>query len=204
MFPFTLEQILFNGGSLLTNTYIATLPTDSIAANSIAVSLQSLFFTAAFAMQNLIMTVCGQCIGVKNYDLAKYYTKKIIKFGRFLILANVLIVFPLFPLLMMLYQPSATVEPMVYQLLIIDSIAWVLFWCDGYLIPACLRAAGDATFTTVVCLCSMWISRVACGYVMTITMGLGIHAVWLTFFIEYLIRIVVFHWRFKGKKWIKM
>ena len=203
-FPFALEQMLFNGGSVLTSTYIAKLATESIAANGIAVSLQSLFFTAAFAMQNLIMTVCGQCIGAKKHDLARYYTEKVIKFGRFLILANVLIVFPLLPLLMLLYQPTALAEPIVYQLLTIGSIAWILFWCDGYLIPACLRSAGDATFTTVVCLIAMWVARVACGYVLTITLGLGIHAVWCTFFIEYLIRIVIFRIRFKGTKWIKM
>ncbi len=202
--PFAIEQILFNAGQLLANTYIAKLPGDAIAANSIALSVNSMLYTTAFATQNLTMTVCGQCIGAKNYDLAKHYTKKFIFFNRFLVAANALVVFPLMPLLMMLYQPSATVEPMVYQLLLIGTVANIFLWSDGYLKPACLRAAGDATFTTVTCMASMWIARVLCGYTMTIVLGWGIHAVWLTYFIDYIIRIVVFSPRLRGEKWHKM
>lgn len=202
--PFAMEQMLFNAGQLMTSTYVAKLPDDSIAAHGIALSVLNLLFIAAYALQNLVMTVCGQCIGAKNYDLAKHYVKQITRFGRVAILLNALVVFPLLPLLMILYQPSVTVEPIVYQLLVIGTAANVALWCDGYLIPACLRAAGDATFTTVTCLLSMWTARVVIGYLLTITLGIGIYGVWLTYFIEYSIRIVVFRIRLKNNHWQKM
>lgn len=199
--PFAIEQMLFQAGQLLTSTYISKLPGDSIAANSIALSIFNLLFMTAFALQNLIMTVCGQCIGAKHFDLARHYVKKFIRFYRVAILINALLVAPLLPLLMMLYQPSATVEPMVYVMLGIGAVANVALWCDGYLIPACLRAAGDATFTTVICLISMWLSKVAVGYLLTMVLGVGVYGVWLSYFVDYGFRAVVFHLRFKGHKW---
>ncbi len=202
--PFAIEQILFNGGQLLTNSYVANLPTESIAANGIAASANNMLFIAAFSLQNLIMTVCGQCIGAKNYDLAKQYVKQLIKIGRILIILNILIIAPVMPLMMLLYQPSAAVEPVVYQLLGIGALALAMLWADAYLIPACLRAAGDAMFTTAVCLGAMWVARVAVGYLLTITCGFGIYAVWAINFLEYAIRAVIFHVRFRGTKWRKM
>ncbi len=202
--PFAVEQILFQAGVLLTNTYVSKLPDDSIAANSIALSVFNLLFIAANALMGLIMTVCGQCVGAKNYDLARHYVNSFIKFGRVVLLANVLITAPLMPLLMILYQPSATVEPVVYQLLGIGALANILLWCDGYLIPACLRSAGDAAFTTVASLASMWVARVMIGYLLTMVLGFGIYGVWLTYYIEYGIRLVIFRIRLKGNSWQKM
>jgi putative MATE family efflux protein len=203
-FPFAIEQMLFNGGQLMTSSYVSRLSNDAIAANGIAASVNNLFYFTAFSMQNLIMTVCGQCIGAKHYDLARRYINNIIKIGRFLMLATVLVVYPLLPLLMLLYQPTETVAPLVYQLLAIGCLALPTLWCDANLIPAGLRSAGDATFTTIVCLLAMWVSRVALGYFLTITMGLGIHAVWAMYFVEAAIRAVIFRIRFKGTKWQKM
>ncbi len=203
-FPFAIEQILFYGGSLINSTIIATLNQNSIAAHSIANSLFNMFLMGGQALMSMLMTICGQCIGAKNYDLAKHYTKQVTRMGRFVVVINTAFAFAIMPLLMLLYKPSAAAEPLLYQLLIVGAAANIALYCTGYLTPACLRSAGDATYTTVISLIAVWTARVVFGYLLAIVCGFGIHAVWATYFIEYGIRTVCFHQRLKGKKWIKM
>ncbi len=203
-FPFAIEQILFFGGSLINSTIIATLNQTAIAAHSIANSLFNMFIMGGQALTSMLMTVCGQCIGAKNYDLAKHYTKQVVRMGRVVIVINTGFAFAVMPLLMLLYQPSAAAEPLMYQLLIIGAAANIALYCTGYMTPACLRSAGDANYTTVISLIAVWTARVVFGYLLAIVCGFGIHAVWSTYFIEYGIRTIAFHLRIKGKKWIKM
>ncbi len=202
--PFAIEQILFYGGSLINSTIIATLDQTSIAAHSIANSVFNMFIMAGQALMSMLMTVCGQCIGAKNYDLAKHYTKQVVRMGRFVIILNTAFSFAIMPLLMLMYQPSAAAKPLLYQLLCIGAVANIALYCAGYLTPACLRSAGDATYTTVISLVSVWVARVVFGYLLAIVCNLGIHAVWVTYFIEYGIRAVFFDRRIKGAKWMKM
>ena len=202
--PFAAEQILFYGGTLLTNTFIAKLASNYIGAHTIALSMFNLFLMGGQAVLTMMMTVCGQCVGAKNYDLAVHYTKQLRKFGRIVLIINAALAFGIMPLLLMLYKASAEVTPIIYQLLIIGAAANITLYPTGYLTPACLRSAGDASFTTIVSLSSVWVARVFTGYILTIVCGLGIYGVWVTYFLEYGIRTVCFMLRMRGEKWKKM
>ena len=202
--PIVLGSIMSNGGALLTNSYIAGLPSDQIAAHSITNSIFSIFTLSGYALLSLTTTICGQCIGSKDYDLAKHYVKQFTRIGRLALLANVVVVAPFLPLLMLMYQPSASVQPIIYQLLGIGVASAIALYCNDLLIPTCLRAAGDATYTTVASLVVMWIVRVALGYFLTITCGIGIYAVWIINIIQYFFDTLIFSRRLKGNKWQKM
>ena len=202
--PIILGSIMSNGGALLTNSYIASLEVDAIAAHSITNSVFSLFTLSGFALMTLTTTVCGQCIGSKDYDLARHYVRQFIRIGRLALIVNSAIVAPFLPLLLLMYQPSATVQPIIYQLLVIGLISAIALYCNDQLLPTCLRAAGDATYTTVASLVVMWIVRVALGYFLTITCGIGIYAVWIINIIQYFFDTLIFSRRLKGNKWQKM
>ena len=83
------------------------------------------------------------------------------------------------------------------------AIADPLLWSFGFIVPSALRAAGDAKFTSVAALISMWVVRVVLGYVLGIVFKLGIVGVWVAMFIEWGSRGLVFTLRFRGSKWCK-
>lgn len=200
--PLAVEQILFQAGMLLTQVYIATLPTATIAANGIAGSAYGLFNAVAFSLTTIVTTVCGQCIGAKRVDLATAYTTAFIKAGRFLLLGAVLIISPLMPLILTLYAPSAEALPQIYLALAIGVLPMPILWCDANVPGSAFRAAGDAMYVTIISLIAMWTARVLVGYLLTIVLGLGIAGVWIGLVLEWVIRAILLKPRFTSGKWL--
>ncbi len=202
--PIAVGSLLTHGGQLLTNSFISSLPSDEIAAHSIGSSIYNLMLISSYAMMGLSTTVCGQCIGAKNYELAKHYIKQFVRLGRLALIANIAIVAPLLPLLMLMYQPSATVQPIIYRLIAIGAVCAIALYCNAILQPICLRSAGDATFTTVSSLIVMWTVRVFICYLLAIVCGIGIYAVWMINILDYGANSTIYALRLKGNKWHKM
>lgn len=200
--PLAIEQVLFQAGILLTQVYIATLPTVTIAANGIANSAFGLLNAVAFTLTTIVTTVCGQCIGAKRLDLAEQYVKSFITAGRYLLLIAVLVIAPLMPLLLRLYAPSEQALPQIYLALAIAALPMPLLWCDANLPGAAMRAAGDATYVTGVSLVAMWVARVGMGYLLTIVCGLGIAGVWIGLVLDWVLRIFMLRPRMKSRKWL--
>lgn len=200
--PLAIEQVLFQAGMLLTQVYIAFLPTATIAANGIAGSVFGLLNAVAFSLTTIVTTVCGQCIGAKRFALAEVYCRQFIKAGRFLLLIAVLIFAPFTPLLLRLYAPTAEALPQIYLALAIAAIPMPLIWGDANIPGAAMRAAGDATYVTMVSLVAMWVARVGIGYVLTIPLGLDIGGVWLGLVLEWVIRVVLLRPRLQSGKWL--
>lgn len=201
--PLAVEQILFQVGLVLTQVFIATLPTATIAANGIANSAFGLLNAVGFALTTIVTTVCGQCIGARRGDLAAHYVRSFISAGRFILLIAVVIIGPLMPLILRLYAPSEQALPQIYLALAIGMLPMPLLWCDANLPGAALRAAGDATYVTGVSLVSMWVARVAVGYLLTITLGLGIAGVWISLVVEWVLRAVLLRPRIRGDRWLR-
>jgi Na+-driven multidrug efflux pump len=66
-----------------------------------------------------------------------------------------------------------------------------------------LRAAGDAKFTSVASLVSMWLFRIVMGYVFGVTLGFGVIGVWAAMVAEWGVRALIFTLRLRGDKWYK-
>ena len=122
--------------------------------------------------------------------------------GRCILLVTCLIIVPLLPLLLKMYNPSADATTIIYTCLMIATIGKPLIWSDSYVTPMALRAAGDVMFSTWVSVASLFIGRIAIGYVLTIVLGLGVPGVWLAMMVEWLLRAVLLRTRVKGEKWL--
>ena len=66
--------------------------------------------------------------------------------------------------------------------------------------PAALRAAGDASFATLVTSVSM-VLRVLGIWVFGVVLGGGVVAVWTVMVAEWTLRGIVFGWRFRSGEW---
>lgn len=199
--PFAAEQIFFNGGSLIVQSYISGMSNAQIAANAITNSSFGLFYSAGLSVSTLTITIVGQCIGAGDIPLAKKYGKRMILLGSISCLASVLILGPLLPLILSLYSPHAETLTIIYQLIVIGAIPLPFVWALSNVTPSILRAAGDANFTSIFSLLTMWVIRVGLGYLAAVPLGLGIHGVWISMGLEWVVRAVVFSIRFRGNKW---
>ncbi|MBD2867293.1 MATE family efflux transporter [Paenibacillus arenilitoris] len=201
--PFAAEQMFFNGGKLLTQTFIVQLGTLAITVNAISGSLSMLFQIGGTALSVAVVTVVGQCIGRKNIEDARLFIKSFLWLSTVFFVLITVILLLLFPLLVSLYAPPKEIVPDIFALIVLISVAQPILWSMSFIMPSALRAAGDSKFTSIASLLTMWLFRIILGYILGITLGLGIMGVWLAMVAEWGVRGAIFLWRFRGDKWYR-
>ncbi|MBT2700636.1 MATE family efflux transporter [Bacillus sp. ISL-40] len=199
--PFAAEQIFFNGGKLLTQTFIVQLGTLSMTVYAIGNAIALLYQIGPNALGIAIVTIVGQCVGRRNIEDARKFIYSLIGLSSIFFVVADLILLPLFPLLIKLFNPPDEIVPTIFTLILISAIAQPILWSPSFIMPSALRAAGDSNFTSIASLLSMWLLRVVLGYILGITLGFGIIGVWVAMIVEWGARGIIFGWRFKGKKW---
>lgn len=200
--PFGSEQLFFYGGTILVQKYMVELGTAAVAANAIATSLFGLTYAAPYAAGNLATTVIGQCVGAGKRDLARWYGRKLIWVGTILTLLSLIVFIPLMNPLLMTFHPETDTIPIIIRLMWIAIIPMPFFWPMSNIMPYTLRSAGDAMYSSVVSLITMWLIRVLAGYVAAIPLGYGIEGVWVCMSLEWFVRFFLFYLRFQGESWL--
>lgn len=200
--PFALEQVFFNAGSMIVQTYIVHLGTINIAANAIANSAFTILYSAGLAVGTLATTIVGQCIGADDKELAGQYGIKMVRLGTVMSIVSIVLLFPLMPVILNMYQAPPETLSLICKLLLIAIIPMPFFWSTSYVMPNVLRSAGDATFSSIVSLITMWAIRVGLGYIFAITFGLGVYGLWICMGIEWAVRTLVFYLRYRSGIWL--
>ena len=204
--PTGMENGMFQAGKLMVLNLITTFGTSAVAANAIANSISGVINVPGSAMGLAIITVIGRCIGAGDTRQAVHYTKLLVgcSYLSMLIMGSALFFSADF--LATLFNLSPEAMAMASQVLKLCAIANMLFWPMAFTLPNSLRAAGDAVFTMVVSLTTMFVCRVALSYVFACSwgLGLGLLGVWLAMFCDWIVRAVCFLWRYWRGSWKKI
>ncbi|MBP1995718.1 MATE family efflux transporter [Paenibacillus eucommiae] len=201
--PFAAEQMFFNGGKLLTQTFIVQLGTLAITVNAISGSISMLFQIGGTALSIAVVTVVGQCVGRRNIQDARKFIKSFMGLSTVIFVLVSIIIMPFFPLIVKMFSPPEEIIPTIFALTLLIVIAQPFLWSLSFVMPSALRAAGDSKFTSITSLLTMWLLRVILGYILGITLQFGIMGVWLAMVAEWGVRGLIFGWRFKGDKWYR-
>ncbi|MFB9324810.1 MATE family efflux transporter [Paenibacillus aurantiacus] len=199
--PFAAEQMFFNGGKMLTQVFIVSLGTHAIATNAIGGTIAMLYQIPAVALSITLVTVVGQCIGARDVEDARMFIRAFLWLGSWSFVLTTAILLPLFHPLVALFQPPADIVDDLFWVLMINAIAQIPLWAISFILPAGLRAAGDSRFTSITSMLTMWLFRIVLGYVLGITLGMGIIGVWIAMNCEWGVRGALFLWRYRGSKW---
>lgn len=200
--PIATEQVFFNGGKLVTQTFIVKLGTSAIAINAICTSLLYLLEIGGLTFSLAVVTVVGLCVGNSQFKDARKYVRIFLILGSLSTVVIGLILLPFLPSLIGVYSPDPQIVPTIKLICYISWVVTPLFWCTSFVSPAALRAAGDARFALLVSLSCMWTLRVILGYVLGVVLNLGILGIWISMYVEWVLRGVIFLIRLRGKKWL--
>ncbi|MDP4151846.1 MAG: MATE family efflux transporter [Bacillota bacterium] len=201
--PFAAEQLFFNGGKILTQTFVVRLGTYALAANAISGSISSLYQITGNSFSLTLITVVGQCMGRRNIRDSKKFTHSFIFLSSASFVLTAAIIFSLFKPLVSLYNPPEQIVHTIFIIVLILSIFQITIWSFSFITPSALRAAGDSRFTSIASMLSMWFVRVVLGYILGIMTPLGIIGIWLAMNLEWCVRAVIFNLRLHGDKWYK-
>ena len=197
--PNGLENGMFQIGKLLVLGLVTPLGTSATAANAIANSVAGVVNVPGNAISLSLITVVGQCMGAGDSKQAVHYTRKLmiivyLAMGSL----SVLLFFFATPVVGLFgLTPGAAV--MAIQVLRWCAVFDLIFWPMSFSLPNALRASGDAKFTMIVSMCSMWIFRIGFSYLLVPQIGLL--GVWVAMFIDWIVRAVVFLIRFLSGRW---
>ena len=95
------------------------------------------------------------------------------------------------------YHLSPETAGMAEELILVHCFAMTV-WPPAFALPNTLRAGMDARFTMMVSVFSMWVFRIGFAYLFVRGFGFGIMGVWCGMFIDWIFRMAVFLWRFRG------
>ena len=204
--PTGMENGMFQAGKLMVLNLITTFGTSAVAANAIANSISGVINVPGSAMGLAIITVIGRCIGAGDTHQAVHYTKLLVGCSCLSMLIMGSALFFSADFLVTLFNLSPEAMAMASQVLKFCAIANMLFWPMAFTLPNSLRAAGDAVFTMMVSLTTMFVCRVALSYVFACSwgFGLGLLGVWLAMFCDWIVRAVCFLWRYWCGSWKKI
>ena len=199
--PNGVENSLFQVGKILVSSLIATFGTSAIAANAVANSLCSIAVIPGSALGLAMITVVGQCVGAGDYQQTRHYAGVLMKLSYLAMFITNLLTTVLAGPLVGFYNLSGTTAVMAQHLVIIHSGMAIIFWPASFTLPNALRAAGDAKFTMVVSMLSMWIFRIGFSFLLGQALNMGVEGVWWAMIIDWVARVTCFVLRFKGTRW---
>ena len=102
-----------------------------------------------------------------------------------------------------MYNPPDAVTFDTFAIIAVCAVGLPTLWPRGFITPGALRAAGDARFTLVASLLSMWLVRVMLGYVLAIVFHVGVVGIWIAMVLEWGVRGIIFSLRERRDKWYR-
>jgi putative MATE family efflux protein len=206
--PNGIENGLFQVGKILVASLISSLGTYAITANAVGNSLAGLEIVPSTAVGLAMITVVGQCVGAGDDEQTIRFTKLLMKLSYLFMLVANLIMILLCGVLVGFYNTTAETAEIARQLVLIHSIIGIVFWPTSFTMPCALRAAGDAKFTMIMSMVSMWTFRIGLSFLFGRYLGFGVQGVWFAMTIDWVFRSIIFVWRFvkggwKGKAVVK-
>ena len=130
------------------------------------------------------------------------YSKKLMKWVYIVATVSNGIVLTTLPLSSRLYNISDEARSLGITLVLIHAGCALFLWPSAFVLPQCLKAGGDANFTMIVSVASMWVFRILLSYLIGMYLGLGDIGVWIAMVVDWIFRATMFITRFHSRKWL--
>ena len=199
--PVAFEHLVVCGAMVVTTRIVAPLGVIAIAANSFAVTAESLCYMPGYGICDAATTLIGQSVGAGRKNLAWSFGKLTVSFGMILmaVMGGMMYVFA--PFLMKLLSADVAVCTLGVKILHIEAFAEPLYGasivCTGV-----LRGAGDTLVPSVLNFVSLWLVRLPLSYVLGAKYGLT--GIWLAMCMELCFRGSVFLIRLVRRRWLRL
>ena len=190
--PVAVQEIAMNGAMVSSTMILAPLGAAAIAANSFAVTAESLCYMPGYGVGSAATTLVGRSVGAGDAAQARRYGNICTALGGALMGCTGLLMMIFCPFVFRLLTPVAEVRTLAAQALRIGLLAEPLF---GVSIAAAgaLRGAGDTLVPSLLNLGSIWIVRL--GLSLLLVGKLGLRGMWIAMAIELCVRGALMLWR---------
>lgn len=183
--PVAVQELAMNGAMIAATVIIAPLGAVAIAANSFAVTAESLCYMPGYGVSMAAASLVGRSIGAGDERLARRYGGICTAMGALLMAGTGLLMMLVCPLVFRLLTPDAAVQELATRILRLELFAEPLF---GVSIVAAgvLRGTDDTLVPSLLNLGSIWIVRL--GLALLLVPKHGLMGMWIAMTVELCVR----------------
>ncbi len=196
--PVGLEQTIMCGAYICGTRIVAPLGTVAIAANSFAITAESLCYMPGYGIGSAATTLIGQSIGAKRNDLTRRLAWLTTGLGMLVMGFAAVLMFIFAPFMIGIMTPDESVVSLGADVLRIAAFVEP-FYAASIVANGVFRGAGSTLVPSCMNFVSMWAVRIPLAAILS--QQYGLKGYWIAMCIELFVRGVLFLIRLKGKKW---
>ena len=196
--PMGMERTVMCGAQIAITAIVAPLGPIAIAANSFAITAESLCYMPGYGISDAATTLVGQSIGARRSDLTKRFASIALCLGISIMTLTAAVMYIAAPLMMQIMTNHPDIISLGSEILRIEAFAEPMFAasivCYGIFV-----GAGDTLLPSIMNFGSIWLVRLTLALALAPTMGLK--GVWTAMCIELCFRGLIFLARLKWGNW---
>jgi putative MATE family efflux protein len=198
--PVAGERMFMRVGFVFYMRVVAALGTVALAANQIALRLESISLTLGFGFTVAATTLVGQAVGRRDLKGAVAGARATTRFSVITMGSVTVLLLMVRHLAVGMFSPGAGVRDLAVTCLIIGAFELpafgVLFTFAG-----ALRGAGDTRSPMMVALVGTFLFRLPLVYLLGIGLGLGLRGIWYGTLLDWIGRAVIMYLIFRRGHW---
>ena len=195
--PMAVEHVVFCGAQIVSTIIVAPLGPAAIAANTIAIVVESLCYMPGYGIGDAATTLIGQSYGARRGDLIRSFSIATIALGMAVMTLLGVVMYWAAPQLMAFMTPDLAVRAEGIVALRIEAFAEPMY-AASIVVYGVFMGLGDTLIPCIMNLGSIWLIRIPLAALLARTMGL--RGVWLAMCIELTVRGLIFLLRLRFKK----
>lgn len=198
--PMGLEHFVICGAQIMTTVIVAPLGVFAIAANSFAITAESLCYMPGYGIADAATTLVGQSLGAKRRQLTRSFARITVFMGMAIMGVMGVAMYIFAPQIIGLMTPVEEIRELGVMVLRIEAFAEPMFAASivGY---GVFVGAADTLVPCLMNFFSIWIVRLSLAALLAPTLGLK--GVWIAMCVELCFRGMIFLIRLKRERWMK-
>ena len=198
--PMAMESSALCAAQVFSTRIVAPLGTIAIAANSFAITAESICYMPGYGISSAATTMVGQAVGARRKDLALSFAWLTTFSGMAVMTMTGILMYFMCPYVFAFLTPVEEVRRLGIEVLRIELLAEPLF-AASIVAAGALRGAGDTLVPGILNLVSIWGIRLSAAFVLCSRIGLK--GMWIAMAGELSVRGILFLIRLKRKKWLE-
>jgi Na+-driven multidrug efflux pump len=194
-----LEHAFICGAMIVTTSIVAPLGIYAIAANSFAITAESLCYMPGYSLADAATTLVGQSIGAKRRKLTRSFAYITVAMGMLIMGVLGVLMYIFAPEIIGLMTPVEEIRELGATSLRIEAFAEPMF-AASIVAYGVFVGAADTFVPCIMNFVSIWAVRLTLSAMLAPTMGLP--GVWTAMCIELCFRGIIFLVRLKQEKWM--
>ncbi len=187
--PISIEQLITGSSYIAFTRIVSSLGTLAIAANSFAITAESLCYMPAYGCASAATAIIGQCTGAGRKDLCQAMAWRLARIGMGMMVLSGLLLFLFAHGLMAILSPDLQVQDLGSLLLRMEAFAEPMYGAS-IVITGILRGKGDTLWPACLNFLSIWCIRIPLAWILSRHLGLA--GAWIAMNIELNLRGLLF------------